>query len=139
MKELGLFGVMIPEEYGGLGRSLLTYAMCVEELARGWMSVSGVVNTHFIVRLHAHAVRHRRAEGALPAADGHRRDPRRLLDVRARARLRRRGDHEPRPSATSDGNYVLDGQKMWLTNGGSSTLVAVLVKTDEGADTPHRT
>src|SRR3954468_8187785 len=49
LKELGIFGLMIPEEYGGLGESLLTYALVVEEIARGWMSVSGVVNTHFIV------------------------------------------------------------------------------------------
>ena len=49
LKELGIFGLMIPEEYGGLGESLLTYALCVEEIARGWMSVSGVINTHFIV------------------------------------------------------------------------------------------
>ncbi|HZQ33456.1 MAG TPA: acyl-CoA dehydrogenase family protein, partial [Mycobacterium sp.] len=49
MREMGLFGLMIPQEYGGLGESLLTYALCVEELARGWMSVSGVINTHFIV------------------------------------------------------------------------------------------
>ncbi|MFL6176330.1 MAG: acyl-CoA dehydrogenase family protein, partial [Ornithinibacter sp.] len=49
MKEMGIFGLMIPEEYGGLGESLLTYALCVEEIARGWMSVSGVINTHFIV------------------------------------------------------------------------------------------
>jgi butyryl-CoA dehydrogenase len=49
MRDMGLFGLMIPEEYGGLGESLLTYALCVEELARGWMSVSGVINTHFIV------------------------------------------------------------------------------------------
>jgi hypothetical protein len=49
MREMGLFGLMIPEDYGGLGESLLTYALCVEELARGWMSVSGVINTHFIV------------------------------------------------------------------------------------------
>src|SRR5918998_526140 len=49
LKELGVFGLMIPEEYGGLGESLLTYALCVEEIARGWMSVSGVINTHFIV------------------------------------------------------------------------------------------
>ena len=49
MKELGLFGLMIPEEYGGLGESLLTYALVVEEIARGWMSVSGIINTHFIV------------------------------------------------------------------------------------------
>lgn len=49
MKQLGLFGLTVPEEYGGLGESLLTYALVVEEIARGWMSVSGIVNTHFIV------------------------------------------------------------------------------------------
>jgi alkylation response protein AidB-like acyl-CoA dehydrogenase len=49
LKELGIFGLTIPEEYGGLGESLLTYALAVEEIARGWMSVSGVINTHFIV------------------------------------------------------------------------------------------
>src|SRR5450631_1583083 len=49
MKDMGVFGLMIPEEYGGLGQSLLTYALVVEEIARGWMSVSGIVNTHFIV------------------------------------------------------------------------------------------
>src|SRR5260370_37833684 len=49
MREMGLFGLMIPQEYGGVGEVLLTYALCVEELARGWMSISGVLNTHFIV------------------------------------------------------------------------------------------
>src|SRR5689334_19315036 len=49
MKEMGLFGLTISEEYGGLGESLLTYALVVEQIARGWMSVSGIVNTHFIV------------------------------------------------------------------------------------------
>src|SRR5687767_2390960 len=49
LKELGLFGLTIPEEFGGLGESLLTYALVVEQIARGWMSVSGVINTHFIV------------------------------------------------------------------------------------------
>ena len=48
MKELGLFGVTIPEEYGGMGLDLSTYTMIVEELSRGWISISGVVNTHFI-------------------------------------------------------------------------------------------
>jgi alkylation response protein AidB-like acyl-CoA dehydrogenase len=48
MKELGLFGVTIPEEYGGMGLDLTTYSMIVEELSRGWISISGVVNTHFI-------------------------------------------------------------------------------------------
>src|SRR5437763_16168373 len=49
MRELGLFGLMIPEQHGGLGASLLTYALVVEELSRGWMSLSGILNTHFIV------------------------------------------------------------------------------------------
>src|SRR2546421_8679813 len=48
MKELGLFGVTIPEDYGGMGLDLTTYAMIVEELSRGWNSLSGLVNTHFI-------------------------------------------------------------------------------------------
>src|ERR1700741_4637755 len=48
MKELGLFGVTIPEEYGGRGLDLTTYAIIVEELSRGWISISGIVNTHFI-------------------------------------------------------------------------------------------
>ena len=72
MKEMGLFGLMIPEEYGGLGESLLTYALCVEELARGWMSISGVINTHFIV---AYMIRQHgtdRQKQLVPAADGDR-------------------------------------------------------------------
>src|SRR4051794_34332459 len=48
MKELGLFGVTIPEEYGGMGLDLTTYAMIVEELSRGWVSLSGVVHTHLL-------------------------------------------------------------------------------------------
>ena len=85
LKELGIFGLMIPEEYGGLGESLLTYALCVEEIARGWMSVSGVINTHFIVAymLMQHGTEEQKQK-YLPA-DGHRRGPRRVLDVRARA------------------------------------------------------
>ena len=101
MKEMGLFGLMIPEEYGGLGESLLTYVLVVEQVARGWMSVSGVINTHFIV---AYMIIHHgtgRAEGVLPAEDGDRRDHRLVLDVRARARLRRGRDQDPAPPSTA--------------------------------------
>src|ERR671916_1030153 len=48
MKELGLFGTTIPEEYGGMGLDPTTYALIVEELSRGWISISGIINTHFI-------------------------------------------------------------------------------------------
>src|SRR3981081_2495613 len=59
MREMGLFGLTSPEDYGGLGESLLTYALVVEQIARGWMSVSGVINTHFIV---AHMITHHGTE-----------------------------------------------------------------------------
>jgi alkylation response protein AidB-like acyl-CoA dehydrogenase len=136
MKEMGLFGLTVPEEYGGLGESLLTYALVVEEIARGWMSVSGVINTHFIV---AHMIRQHgtqeQKEYFLPRmATGEVRgafsmsEPDLGSDVAAiKTRAKRDGDE-----------YVIDGQKMWLTNGGTSTLVAVLAKTDEGAEKAHQ-
>ncbi|MEU8640102.1 acyl-CoA dehydrogenase family protein [Amycolatopsis sp. NPDC048633] len=136
MKEMGLFGITIPEEYGGLGESLLTYALVVEEIARGWMSVSGVINTHFIV---AHMISRHGTEAQkqhfLPRmATGEVRgsfsmsEPDLGSDVAA---------IKTRAKKTDDG-YVIDGSKMWLTNGGSSNLIALLVKTDEGAEKPHQ-
>ena len=49
MKQLGFFGFAIPEQYGGTGLDYATYAMVCEEIARGWMSITGIINTHFIV------------------------------------------------------------------------------------------
>jgi alkylation response protein AidB-like acyl-CoA dehydrogenase len=136
MKQLGLFGLTIPEEYGGLGESLLTYALAVEEIARGWMSVSGIINTHFIV---AHMIgRHgteeqknyflpRMAAGEVRGAFSMS-EPGLGSDVSA-----------IRTSAVRDGSdYVINGQKMWLTNGGTANLVAVLCRTDEAHEAPHR-
>ena len=129
LKELGIFGLMIPEEYDGLGESLLTYALCVEEIARGWMSVSGVINTHFIV---AHMImRHgteeqqrtylpRMATGEVRGAFSMS-EPGLGSDVAA----------VKTKAITVDGGYEITGQKMWVTNGGSSNLVAVLARTDE--------
>jgi alkylation response protein AidB-like acyl-CoA dehydrogenase len=137
MREMGLFGLMIPAEYGGLGESLLTYALCVEELARGWMSISGVINTHFIVAylIRQHGTDEQKRRFLPRMATGQTRgafsmsEPEVGSDVAA---IRTRADRH------SDGSYTIDGAKMWVTNGSSSTLVAVLVRTDEGADTPHR-
>ncbi|MDH6242778.1 acyl-CoA dehydrogenase family protein [Mycobacterium sp. OTB74] len=137
MKDLGLFGLMIPEEYGGLGESLLTYALCVEELARGWMSISGVINTHFIVAymIRQHGTDEQKQKYLPRMATGDVRgafsmsEPELGSDVAA---IRTKGVRD------ADGGYTITGQKMWLTNGGSSTLVAALVKTDEGANKPHR-
>ncbi|WP_111511512.1 acyl-CoA dehydrogenase family protein [Mycobacterium kyogaense] len=137
MKDMGLFGLMIPEEYGGLGESLLTYALCVEELARGWMSVSGVVNTHFIVAymLRQHGTDEQKQRFLPRMATGEVRgafsmsEPELGSDVAA---IRTKGVRD------ADGGYTITGQKMWVTNGGSSTLVAALVKTEEGQAKPHR-
>src|SRR5919198_2294853 len=68
MREMGLFGLTIDEEYGGLGESLLTYALVVEELSRGWMSISGIVNTHFIVAARACGISIRAFELAIAYA-----------------------------------------------------------------------
>ncbi len=137
MAEMGLFGLMIPEEYGGLGESLLTYALCVEELARGWMSVSGVINTHFIVAymIRQHGTDEQKQRFLPRMATGEMRgafsmsEPELGSDVAA-----------IKTSAKRDGDvgYVINGQKMWLTNGGSSTLVAALVRTEEGNEKPHK-
>jgi alkylation response protein AidB-like acyl-CoA dehydrogenase len=136
MKELGLFGLTIPEEYGGLGESLLTYALVVEEIARGWMSVSGIVNTHFIVAymLMQHGTEEQKQHFLPRMAAGEVRgafsmsEPGCGSDVSAiKTKAVKQGD-----------SYVINGQKMWLTNGGSSTLVAVLVKTDQGEQSVYK-
>ena len=136
LKEMGVFGLMIPEEYGGLGESLLTYALCIEEIARGWMSVSGIINTHFIVAymIKQHGTEEQKAHFLPKMAAG---------EIRGAFSMSEPGCGSDVAAITSkavrDGDeYVLDGQKMWLTNGGSSTVVAVLVKTDEGGDSVYR-
>ena len=137
LKELGIFGLMIPEEYGGLGESLLTYALVVEEIARGWMSVSGVINTHFIVAymLMHHGTQAQKEKYLPRMATGEVRgsfsmsEPGLGSDVSA---------IKTKAVKNEDGSYAITGQKMWLTNGGSSNLVAVLVRTDEGADSVYK-
>ena len=133
MKELGLFGVTIPEEYGGMGLDLTTYAMIVEELSRGWISISRD-RQHALHRLlPADEVRHRGAEAEVPAADGDRRDPRRLLAVRARAAAPTSQAIKTAAKKADDGAYEINGQKMWVTNG---LLLDARVRA--GQDRPER-
>ena len=137
LKELGVFGLTIPEEFGGLGESLLTYALVVEEIARGWMSVSGVINTHFIVAymLLQHGTDEQKQKYLPRMATGEVRgafsmsEPGLGSDVSAVSTKATRAE---------DGSYSITGQKMWLTNGATSTLVAVLTKTDEGAESVYK-
>jgi alkylation response protein AidB-like acyl-CoA dehydrogenase len=136
MRELGLFGVTIPEEYGGMGLDLTTYAMIVEELSRGWISVSGIVNTHFIgsYLLMKFGTEEQKQEFLPRMATG---------EIRAAFSL-----SEPEcgsdvqgiksvATKAGDGHWELNGQKMWVTNGLTSGVVFVLMKNDPKADPPY--
>ncbi len=141
LKELGLFGLMIPEEYGGLGESLLTYTLAVEEIARGWMSVSGVINTHFIVAwmLMQHGTDEQKQKYLPRMATGEVRGAFSMSEPALGSDVAAITTKATKQADTGDGEfYVIDGQKMWLTNGGSANLVAVLVKTDEGAESVYK-
>jgi alkylation response protein AidB-like acyl-CoA dehydrogenase len=137
MKELGLFGVTIPEEYGGMGLDLTTYAMIVEELSRGWISISGVINTHFIgsyllMKFGTEEQKQhylpRMATGEIRAAFSLS-EPELGSDVAAIKTTAKQQD---------DGAWEINGQKMWVTNGLRSDLVFVLVRTDPNAEKPHK-
>src|SRR5919202_41322 len=137
MKELGLFGVTIPEQYGGMGLDLTTYTMIVEELSRGWISISGVVNTHFIgsyllMKFGTDEQKQhflpRMATGEIRAAFSLS-EPELGSDVAA---IKTSG------TKTAEGDYEINGQKMWVTNGLRSGVVFVLVRTDRESETPQK-
>ena len=136
MREMGLFGITIPEEYGGLGLDHATLAVIFEELSRGWMSVSGVIGTHHLM-------------AAIIADHGTAEQKERLLPPMARGEVRGGlGLTEPEAgsdvqnistTAVRDGEeYVLNGSKMFITNAENGNAFAVLAKTDSGADPPYR-
>jgi butyryl-CoA dehydrogenase len=135
MKELGLFGVTIPERYGGLGLDLTTYALIVKELSRGWISLSGVLNTHFMAsfmvktfgsEIQKERLLPRMARGEVRSAFSMT-EPHAGSDVQAiRTRAVRDGDE-----------FRIDGQKMWVTNGLRAGIVMLLAVTDPSASPRH--
>ena len=135
LRAMGLFGMRIPEEYGGMGLDLTTYALAITELSRGWMSVAGIVNGVYMVSgmLAGHGTAEQKQRYLPRLAAGELRccfmmtEPEAGSDVRAiRATARREGNE-----------LVINGQKMWVTNGLRSGLMALLVKTDPKADPPQ--
>src|SRR5229473_6002045 len=128
MKELGLFGAIIPVEYGGMGLSFTTYAMIIEEICRGWMSLTGILNSHllfaYILAQHGTAEQKQRL---LPAmAKGEKRGGLALTEPHAGSDVQR-----IRTTAVRHGdNYALKGSKMFITNARYGTLLAVAAKTD---------
>jgi butyryl-CoA dehydrogenase len=133
MRDLGLFGVTIPEEYGGLGLDLFTYIGIIEELAYGWMTLTGIINTHTmaatLVMKHGDAEQKKRI---LPTmATGERRGALSLSEPDAGSDTRAISCR-----AALDGDaYVVNGTKAWVTNGELAGVVALAAKTDEGVST----
>ncbi|HAC80009.1 MAG TPA: acyl-CoA dehydrogenase [Deltaproteobacteria bacterium] len=136
MKEMGLFGATIPQEYGGLGLGVVTYAKVVEELCRGWMSISGIINTHLMV---AFSIKNFGSDALkqrfLPAmATGEKRAAFGLTEAHAGSDAQ-----NIRTRAVRDGDdYVVNGDKMWSTNARTGTLFGLVVKTDPDAEPRHR-
>jgi alkylation response protein AidB-like acyl-CoA dehydrogenase len=132
MRELGLFGATIPTEYGGLGLDVSTYAMIIEELCVGWMTLSGILNTHlllaYMIRVQGTDDQKQRYlskmakgefRGALCLTESHAGSD--VQNIRTTAT--RRGD-----------DYVVNGSKMFVTNGREGSLYALVCKTDPKAD-----
>ena len=136
MAEMGLFGITIPEEYGGLGLDYTTFAMIFEELSKGWMSITAPIGTHHVM-------------GYIIASFGTEEQKHRFLPPMAAGEIR--GGlalTEPeggsdiqniQTTAVKDGqDYVLNGSKLFITNGEHGNAFAVAVKTDRKADPPYR-
>ena len=130
MKELGLFGVTIPEPYGGLGLDLLTYVGIIEELSYGWMSLSGIVNTHTMAAtlIVQHGTEDQKTRWLPEMASGNKRGALSLSEPDA-------GSDTSNIScrATRDGDdYLINGAKAWVTNGERASIVALAARTTEG-------
>ena len=136
MREMGLFGITIPEEYGGLGLDHTTFAIIFEELSRGWMSVSGIIGTHHVL---AHIVTNfgtgdQRANYLPRLASGELRGGLALTEPEAGSDVQ-----AGRTTATKDGEeYVINGTKMFITNAKYGNVFAVLTKTDPEAQPRYR-
>ena len=136
MKEMGLFGLTIPEEFGGAGMDVMTYALVVAELSRGWMSLSGVINTHFMgaYLLMKHGTDEQKQRWLPKMATG---------ELRAALSMSEPGAGSDAQAiqckAIKDGDeYRVTGTKMWVTNGLRAGLVVLLCKTDPNTDPPHK-
>ncbi|HUF91157.1 MAG TPA: acyl-CoA dehydrogenase family protein, partial [Candidatus Limnocylindria bacterium] len=136
MRELGLFGALVPVEYGGLGLDVTTYAKAIEEICRGWMSLAGVLNSHtmaaLIILKSGTDEQRRRLLPRLAAGEARGglclTEPHAGSDVQAiRTVARRAGD-----------DYVITGTKMFVTNGREGNTFALLALTDPAARPPHR-
>ena len=136
MKELGLFGITIPEEYGGLGIDMVSFTLVFEEIAKGWMGVAGILGSHSLASwmIARHGTQEQKDTYLPDLATGKRRSAIGLTEPDAGTDLqgikttaRRDGDH-----------YVINGTKTWITNARYADPLPVLVKTDASAEPAHK-
>jgi alkylation response protein AidB-like acyl-CoA dehydrogenase len=136
LMDMGLFGLNVPEEYGGLGADRVSYALAFEEIARAWLGAAGLFGIHSVACL-------------LVARNGTAGQKQRYLPRMATGELRSGlGLTEPGAgtdlqgivtTATRDGDaYVVNGTKTWITNARVAKMLPVLVKTDKSAKKPHQ-
>ncbi len=136
MKDMGLFGITVPEEYGGLDLDPVSFGLVFEEIARGWMGIAGILGSHSLAcRLIAmHGTEEQKSKYLPDLATGKRRTGIGLTEADAgtdlqgiRTTARLAGDH-----------YVINGSKMWITNARYADPLPVLVKTDPTASPAHK-
>ena len=136
MADMGLFGIMIPEEYGGLGLDYTTFAVVFEELSKGWMSLTGPLGTHHILAyvIAAYGTDELKQRFLPKMAEGAIRGGLALTEPGGGSDMQ-----NLQTSAVKDGEeYVINGNKMFISNGASGNAFAVLARTDKAADPPHR-
>jgi len=136
MRDLGLFGCNVPEEYGGLGLSNTTFAMIIEELSRGWMSVVGPIGTHSVICdiINRYGTEEQKRNFLPRLAAGERRGGLALSEADAGTDVQR-----IRTTATREGEgYLINGSKMWITNGRFGDTFVLAAKTDPKAVPPYK-
>ncbi|MFL5706998.1 MAG: acyl-CoA dehydrogenase family protein [Ktedonobacteraceae bacterium] len=136
LKTLGIFSATIPEAYGGLGFDFVTYVQVVEELARGWMSLAGIVNTHVLVAymLAAHGTEEQRQSFLPRMAEGDQRGGLCISEANAGSDVQA----ITMTATRDDTDYILNGSKLWVTNGVHAGIFAVLARSDTAVHPPHR-
>ena len=136
MKELGLFGITVPEEYGGMGLDYTTFAMIFEELSKGFMSISGAIGTHHIMTyvLTHHGTEDQKQRFLPVLASGKKRGGLALTEPAVGSDVA-----NLELTAEKDGEeYVLNGTKMFITNGRHGDTFCLLARTDSSAEPKHR-
>jgi alkylation response protein AidB-like acyl-CoA dehydrogenase len=136
LKQLGVFSATIPEAYGGLGFDFTTYVQVVEELSRGWMSLAGIVNTHVLVAymIAAQGTEEQRQRFLPLLAEGDKRGGLCISEANAGSDVQ-----AITMTAVRDGeDYIINGAKLWVTNGVHAGIFAVLARTDPNAQPAHR-